>query len=102
MRNKIMRDEPLAAFGVFAGGSQTNGAFFVMQVSEFGADGVIGTAPAIAARIAALGHKIRNYPMETQAVIETLINQGYKISHRARRFFYIKLKNNIAQVGLQT
>jgi cyclophilin family peptidyl-prolyl cis-trans isomerase len=72
-----VRDEELAASGVFAGKRHPHGASQVGALIDFIANGVAGATFAVAARVAILDDEVGNDAMDGEAVEVTLARRGF-------------------------
>src|SRR5699024_3516323 len=87
MRRSFVHDEELGTCGVrIHSPCHGQNAFRVSQVvgqetilSEFARNGVARAADSGTLRVAALDHKAADHAVEDQAVIESFLNEAYKI-----------------------
>ena len=87
MRRSFVHDEELGTCGVrIHSPRHGQNAFRVSQVvgqetilSEFARDGVARAADSGTLRVAALDHKAADHAVEDQTVIESFLNEAYKI-----------------------
>lgn len=84
MRCGRMRDEPLCTFRVFARGGHANTTGLVFALTEFGANGIILAAKAIAAITAGLYYEVRNHTMEIFLVEVAAVHELHEVNDGAR------------------
>src|ERR1051325_3614663 len=91
-----MCDEPLCAFGVFAGGGHANAAGLVLALTEFRADGIVFAAEAVATITTGLYYEVGYYPVEELVVEITTVHKCHEVYHGAGGFFNKQLHDDIA------
>src|SRR5215813_11495140 len=95
-----MRNEKLAAAGVFARQSHPDRAADVRPGVNLAADLITGATFAIAARIATLNDEIRHDPVEGQVIEEAFARERDEAIHSDRRVLWEEFDPDLAFRGV--